>query len=96
MEGHVRVLHAPDILADHAVLEGFGQIGKLPYRGVVRVVGAESGGLAFNGGPDLVETDHIVQIQIQHKISVLPRVVYHKAHLAELGNGLRYRRSGYA
>ena len=96
VEGHVRVLHAADILADHAVLEGFRQVGKLPDRGVVRIVGAEGGGLALNGGADLVETDHVVQIQVQHEVAVLSRMADHESNLAELGDGLRYRRAGYA
>ena len=59
-------------------------------------MGAEGGRLALNSGSDLVEIDHVVQIQIQYEIAVLPRVAYHEAYLGKFRDGFRDRRSGDA
>ena len=96
MEGHIRVLHAPDIPAHHAVLEGVCQHGQLPYYRLIRRVGAEGSGLPLNGGTHLVKIDHVQQVQIQHKAAVLPRMGHHKADLRQPGDGLGHRRAGDA
>ena len=96
MEGHIRVLHAPDVPPLHTVLKGVRQHGQLPHHRLIRCVGTEGGGLSFNGGAHLVKIDHVQQVQIQHEAAVLPRVGHHKANFCQSGDGLGHRCAGNA
>ena len=93
VKGHVRVLHAADVVHDDAVAEGVRQPGQLAYSFILRVVGTEIGGLALDGVAHLVQTDHIRQTQIQYKAALLIRRVDHKAHLGKATDRLRDRRA---